>query len=310
MKVLITGSNGFIGRNLTDALYNLTYVKPKLDIYGLHHGQYNDKDVHKLGHIIRIKCDLLNPEITQSLLQEIKPDIVFHLAAISCTQFVTNNLDVLNRNVKMLYNVLNNITGKTKVVLASSVSVYGNLLSQTKCNETMPTKPISFYALSKLYCEQLLKMVAKEKGIPYIILRLVANAGRYSSHGIVHDIISKLKSNNPVLQMIGPSPGTVKPLMYVGHTIKYLIEAGFGSLQGIYNISPDDNISCYEIAKTIMEFLGIHKQIRWDLPPLPGDNLQVNVSNRKALNNFHCRMPLHFSLTSLQSALHDNRYLI
>ena len=54
-----------------------------------------------------------------------------------------------------------------KFIFASTIDVYGKSLK--KINEDSDTKPITMYAWSKLFCENLIRVWAKNNGVIYQI---------------------------------------------------------------------------------------------------------------------------------------------
>ena len=70
-KVLITGSNGFVGQNLISSLSN------KFDLYGL--DRHQTRNLPKSNYYIG---DLGDLNLLKKVFEEIKPDVLIHLAAI------------------------------------------------------------------------------------------------------------------------------------------------------------------------------------------------------------------------------------
>lgn len=83
-KVLITGGNGFIGRNLIE------YLSDKYSVFAPNHNE----------------LDLCNTEQTESYLKELKVDVVIHSANTNNSRKKnTTDYEVINNNLRMFYNL-------------------------------------------------------------------------------------------------------------------------------------------------------------------------------------------------------------
>ena len=93
-KVLITGCEGFIGRNLS------FYLKQKdYDVFGADVIQSNNKNA--------CQVDLLDLNSIQSLLEIIKPDVIFHCAGnASVPSSIQNPLLDLANNLNVTETLL------------------------------------------------------------------------------------------------------------------------------------------------------------------------------------------------------------
>jgi nucleoside-diphosphate-sugar epimerase len=169
-------------------------------------------------------------------------------------------------------------------VLASSATVYGEgTLSQHL--ECSPVRPTSAYAASKIGAEALVNAYAALGRIEPLILRLVANVGTGASHGLLPDIINKLKSKGGTIELIGDSPGTIKQFCHVDDTCMVAATLAFSGHSGIFNaVSYDSSpISVESVARIAMESTGITKKIKWlgGSSIWPGDNRVVNIAGQK-----------------------------
>ena len=156
MKILITGSAGFIGFSLS-----LKLLKNGLEIFGVdNHNNYYDPSLKEARlSILRdypnykhFKIDISEREPILDLFAQVRPNIVVNLAAQAGVRYsIDNPLSFVNSNINGFLNILegcrhNNVTN---LVYASSSSVYGS-------NTKIPFKttdgvdhPLSLYAASK-----------------------------------------------------------------------------------------------------------------------------------------------------------------
>ncbi len=124
-------------------------------------------------------------------------------------------------------------------------------------------------------------------------MRLCAHIAPESTHGLVHDIYRKLKSDNPYLELFGQAPGTRKPFLWIDDSIEAIIQS-LSLSPGIYNVAPNDNLSVQEVACTIMEGLGIQKPIKFIGGGWLGDTQYVYMksdfpwirSSKEAINTY------------------------
>ncbi len=157
-RILVTGSAGFIGSNLVDALLELRASVVGLD--NLYNGKLeNLKQAIKSSNFTFYKADIRDYSYLMEICKDI--DIIFHEAAFaSVPDSIEMPLACNNNNINGTLNILecarkNDV--KT-IVFASSASVYGEI-STLSMRENMNTLPISPYGVSKLACEKYLMYI-------------------------------------------------------------------------------------------------------------------------------------------------------
>lgn len=160
MKALVTGSCGFIGSHIIDALkkenYEVCGIDNKLETRT---GQFN--------------VDIRDANAVDHVFDAFKPDVVFHHAAqISVTKSVTHPVYDAAINVTGTINCLKAAAdaGTKRFIFASSGGcLYGETIMPAK--ETHPTLPESPYGVSKLCAEEYVKVFAKLYGVECLALR-------------------------------------------------------------------------------------------------------------------------------------------
>ena len=185
----MTGGAGFIGSHIVDRLMNEGSFVRVLD--DLSNGsESNNSTWQKNERFEFLRGDMRNEDIVKKAMEDI--DVVFHEAAkVSVPFSVKEPHLVLDVNVMGTTVVLDACRkqGVEKVVAASSSSVYGDTPTLPKI-ETMPTLPISPYAVSKLGQENLTYAFCSTYGLNTTSLRYFNVFGPRQRGGAYAGVIS------------------------------------------------------------------------------------------------------------------------
>lgn len=168
MKVLVTGGAGFIGSHLTEALVSRGEQVRVLD--NLTTGHLENLDAVR-DRIEWLQGDIADLGTVQNAVRE--TDVIFHQAALpSVPRSIKDPRATHDANLTGTLNVL--IAARdnrvTRVVMASSSSVYGNSPALPKV-ETFAPAPLSPYAVTKLGGELYAQVFANLYQVSTICLR-------------------------------------------------------------------------------------------------------------------------------------------
>ncbi|MDT2823840.1 SDR family NAD(P)-dependent oxidoreductase [Vagococcus lutrae] len=183
MKILITGSSGFIGHAVSDKLCQAKYQVVGID----NHSSYYDvglkekrlKSLKKFENFTFYKGDISDSELVKNIFKKEKPDIVINLAAQAGVRYSITNPDTYIRsNIIGFYNILeacrNSYDGQEGVkhlLYASSSSVYGSNSKIPYSTSDKVDSPVSLYAASKKSNELMAHSYSKLYNIPTTGLR-------------------------------------------------------------------------------------------------------------------------------------------
>src|SRR3989344_2800643 len=165
-KILVTGSAGFMGSHLYDRLFDAGH-----EVYGV-----DDLSGGFMKNVSQktffTKLDLRDREKTADYIGQIKPEIIFHLAADATegrSQFTPHS--AIDRNLVAYANLLIPAikNGFKKMILTSSMSVYGK--QQVPFHEKMIPHPEDIYGISKSAMEQQTRVLSSVYGFKYVIIR-------------------------------------------------------------------------------------------------------------------------------------------
>jgi GDP-4-dehydro-6-deoxy-D-mannose reductase len=153
MKVLVTGVTGFAGSHLVDFILA---KKPGTEITGIQRWRSRTENIEHFADKIRlVECDLRDASSVRDVLDDERPDWIFHLAAQSFVptswtapteSLVTNIIGQLN-----IFEAVKKLGIKPRIQLACSSEEYGLVLeNELPIKETNPLRPLSPYAVSKV----------------------------------------------------------------------------------------------------------------------------------------------------------------
>ena len=189
MVRLITGAGGMMGSHLYEALKDLncdvlpTFYKSTLDPR-----ETITQEMEMLN--------VLNYERVKKVLSEVKPDVIYHLAAQSRpdVSFYDPALTV-ETNVIGTTNLLQAcavLEMKPLFINASSSAVYGDIDWSTPPDENSRCHPLSPYGTSKLAQEHIVKNFNQMHDIPYVNVRIFNCTGPRKINDFVSDVCRRV----------------------------------------------------------------------------------------------------------------------
>lgn len=174
----ITGLPGFAGSYLAEELLNHGY-----DVVGTRYGREPLDNIAAIRKQIRlVSLDILKPERCRELIEKIKPDYVFHLAAMaSVGQSFSLERLTFRINVEGTLNMLEASAarkGLKRFVFISSSDCYGLFTPKTKTlTENQPLNPVSPYGISKAAAERAVQYYQRQYGLPVGVARSFNHSG-------------------------------------------------------------------------------------------------------------------------------------
>lgn len=248
MKVLVIGGAGFIGSHLVDKLVNLNYQVFVLD--NLSTGNIeNVNDQAKFYHV-----DIKNKNLIQIIFNNIKPDIVYHLAAqINVRKSINDPIDDAENNILGLLNVLQeSVKHKVKKIIFSSSggAIYkdNSEILKTENSEIGPASP---YGISKLCGENYINFYKNIYGLDNTILRFSNVYGpRQNSKGeagVISIFIDNALQNKDCV--IYGDGNQTRDYIYVDDVINSLILSL--NVSGTFNVSTGVETTVNYIAEQI-----------------------------------------------------------
>lgn len=185
--IIVTGASGLIGRRLLPLLNNMK-------IFAVFNKYNKPLPVDNV-----ISADLESKNQVKKIFSNIKPDIIFHFAALSDPKYFVDltsppynsrNVDILRASfLTMTENILDNVSSDTHIVFPSTDKVFNGM--DPYPNENSPTCPQWMRAKFKVDCENLIS----NRFSKFHILRLsmVHGIGSNESHSFIDKAIIDIK---------------------------------------------------------------------------------------------------------------------
>ena len=287
LKYMVTGGSGFIGSHIVEEL--LARGNKVIIIDNISTGRIENIEPFLSNKNLKF----VNGSITDlPLLKDLCKDVdgVFHEAAIPSVQRSVENPIASNEaNITGTLNVLvaARDAGVRKVVFAASSSAYGDTPTLPKV-ETMPSTPLSPYALMKYTCEQYCSLFTQLYGLQTACLRYFnvygprQNPNSNYAAVIPKFITSILRKENPTIHGDGL---TSRDFTFVKDVVQANFKAMKSDATGVFNIAYGERTTLIELAQMIMDIIGNQVDILYDEPRI-GDVKHSLADISKARSSF------------------------
>ncbi len=278
---LVTGGAGFIGSHIVDAL-----IKKRIKTYVV-----DDLSAGKKANVnpnaTFYKTSILHPGIPK-LMEKIRPDVVFHLAAqIDVRKSVDNpaadaEINVLG-TIRMAHAAAK--SGTRKFVFTSSGGAMYSDAVRPPYAETLHADPVSPYGIAKRAGEMYLDFERRVHGLPVAVLRLANVYGpRQALSGAYAGVISKFSQNmltGKACVMTGTGKQT-RDYVYVADVVRAQMLAMEKDSVGTFHIGTGKETSVRQLFKKINALTGGAQKETY-VAACPGEVMRSALDARKAL---------------------------
>lgn len=270
--VLVTGANGFLGREVVSRLQAANICVRATDL----------STESAASNIMYCKADITKPEELKPVLENVTT--VIHAAGLAHIFSLDVNSDGKFRHINEVgtANMASTAVaaGVKHFILISSVSVYGPY-SGGLCDETMPCHPVGSYAISKYNAELIAMRIARKAGMPLTILRLATLYGD-GDPGNVGRLISALSKG-------------------------WFIWIGDGSNRKSLLYKEDAACACLKVIKLPASGINIYNI---SAPPCTMQDIVDAIAKRLGRNPLPVRIPgtLVLNIANLMSKLPGQRF--
>jgi UDP-N-acetylglucosamine/UDP-N-acetyl-alpha-D-glucosaminouronate 4-epimerase len=264
---LVTGGAGFIGSHLCEELIRRGETVRVVD--SLITGKR--ENLAHLPGVEFIEGDLADLDVAGRAVRGM--DYVLHQAAIpsvprSVEDPITSNRANIDASLNLL--VAARDAGVRRVVYAGSSSAYGNSPTMPKV-ETMPTAPLSPYALQKLVAEQYCQMFTKLYGLETVTIRYFNVFGPRQDpsspySGVISLFIRALfEDRQPKIYGDG---GQTRDFTYVANVVDGVLRACHAKDASgeVINVATNGRVSLNQLFSTLRDLVGARVEPIYEAP--------------------------------------------
>lgn len=310
MKVLITGITGFAGSHLADYILE---NHPDVKVSGIVRWRSRMENiVHIQDKIESFEADLKDIVSLKKCLAEVKPDLIFHLAAQSYVPaswkmpketFAINAIGQIN-----LFEAVISLELSPKIQVAGSSEEYGLVFpDEVPMKETNPLRPLSPYAVSKVAQDLLAWQYFKSYGLRTVRTRGFNHTGPRRGEVFICSNFAK--------QIVEIEKGRRKPIIYVGNleakrdftdvrdTVRaYWLSLEKGEEGEVYNIGTGKPLPMKEVLNMLLSLSKVNVKVEVDKSRLRPSDVPIlfpDSSKFRERTGWEPKIPFRQSLEDL-----------
>ena len=303
MKAFVTGVTGFDGNYLARLLLDHGAV-----VFGIARSEKFDPFLPALSSAVHYRQLNIEDQVAlKDELEEIRPDLIFHLAAASSpSKSVSQPSLSYHTNLDGTYNLLEAVrllSLPCRILVVSSSLVYGGLGEKERASESFPLRPETPYAGSKAAAELVAYQYWRSYGTEVIRVRPFNHTGPGQKLGFLcPDLASRLAEieagiRPPVLKVSGPK--TSVDFSDVRDVVQGYYRALVNGQPGeVYNLCSGVETTIERISKILIAGIGCPVSLEEELhPALKKPNRLVGDYDRAAVElGWRATVPLQPTL--------------
>lgn len=313
-KVLVTGSEGFIGSHLTEKLVELGAEVTALVQYNSFNnwGLIDNLDKNIKDSIHVVTGDVREYDGMKRIIKG--QDIVFHLAALIAIPYsYLSPMAYVKTNIEGTTNVLEACReyGVQKIIHTSTSETYGTAL-YVPIDEKHPLQGQSPYSASKIGADKIAESFYRSFNLPVATIRPFNTYGpRQSARAVIPTIISQILSGVKEIKLGSLTP--TRDFNYVKDTVEAFVKIAESdrTIGQVLNVGSNYEISIDELAKKIINIMNKNIKIICDEERLRPEKSEVNrlwANNTKIkeLTNWYPKFTLEDGLKETIDWIRNN----
>lgn len=290
-KILITGSEGFLGSHLAKLLSkkNQVYCLYKKDSFLFKHKKNK-----------YLKVNINDKKKIENIIKKIKPDVIFHLAAKSHPVYSFKfPVETLKTNVIGTINLLDAVKKfsiNSKIIVACSSAQYGKELmnKHKKVKEDLNYNPDHIYGLSKYFQNRLSNQYFKMHKLRILNAIIFNTSGPGKVGDVFYDFIKRFikgyKKNKKILTFDVGNILNKRDFLHYKDTVNaLLVISNKGKIGQSYNISTSKLSSIKDILNYLAKKFSVKLIIKKDKKLIRKFDEKIIAGNNKKLKQLGWR---------------------
>lgn len=282
-KALITGITGFAGSHLAEYLL----ARGDVEVYGTIRWRSRTENIDPVKDQVNlIECELRDAISVDNVVREVKPDLIFHLAAQSFVPASWNSpADTLTANTLGQVNIFEALRRhgltETRIQIACSSEEYGLVHEdEVPIKESNPLRPLSPYAVSKVTQDYLAFQYYRSYGTKAVRTRTFNHTGPRRGHVFV--------TSNFAKQVAEIEEGLREPVIHVGNLeakrdftdVRDAVRAYWLALEKgvpgeVYNVSSDRTIRIRDMLDMLLSMSKLKIRVEVDPARLRPSDVEI-----------------------------------
>ncbi len=311
MRVLITGITGFAGSHLAEYVLSR---HPGTDVFGTMRWRSRTENIRSIESKVElVECDLRDLSSVKGLIEKVRPERIFHLAAQSFVPSSWNApAESLTTNIIGQLNIFEAVRAAAIdpwIQIACSSEEYGLVHEdETPIKETNPLRPLSPYAVSKVGQDYLGYQYFKSFGTKVVRTRGFNHDGPRRGDVFV--------SSNFAKQLASIEKGKKPPVIHVGNLearrdftdVRDIVRGYWLALDGgcepgeAYNLCSGKDYSIQKVLDLLIEMSGLEVEVREDPARLRPSDVPVllgDASKFHAATGWEPKIPYEKTLSDM-----------
>lgn len=247
MRILIIGSEGFVGQNLVNYL-STNHQIFCADLYpSSNQKNYHQIDITDLSSVLEIVRDF---------------DVVINLAAHSLVSSLDGTIENAKVNIIGLLNILESCKkNKIKKIIFTSASSLIGIPNNERVSEHHFPLPKTAYGISKLASEHYIRLYHELYGLNYVIFRFFNIYGPYQKNGLIPSLYNRIINHQPVT--IFGKGDQIRDYVFIEDVVSFFEDAINSSKTDnqIFNMGTGNGYTIKEVVNFLAKSVNIEAKI-------------------------------------------------